>query len=85
MQWGQAQGTNSASEQQIGTFNFPRSFSTYYTMTVSLVNTDTTNPTHYDGGFQVRNVTKTGFTLYQQNYGGNAWFNKCNWIAIGIS
>lgn len=54
-------------------------------MTVSLVNTDTTNPSRYDGEFQVRTVDKSGFYLYQQNMGGSPWFSRCNWIAIGIS
>ena len=78
-------GTQSSAEQQIGSFNFPRSFTTYYTMVTSLVNTDTNNPSHYDGEFQVRNVTKSSFTLYQQRFSSDAWFNKCNYIAIGVS
>ena len=85
IQWGTVTGTNSDSEQQIGKFNFPRTFTTYYTMTVSLVNTDTNNPSRYDGEFQVRTVDKNGFYLYQQRYSSGAWFNRCNWIAIGIS
>lgn len=85
IQWGQVMGTRSNSEQQIGKFNFPRTFTTYYTMTVSLVNTDSVNPSKYDGGFQVRTVDKNGFYLYQQKYSNHAWFGTCNWIAIGIS
>ena len=53
-------------------------------MMVSLVNTDANNPSRYDGEFQVRTVDKNGFYLYQQIM-GEAWFNRCNWIAIGIS
>lgn len=85
MQWGTVTGTQSSAEQQIGSFNFPRSFTTYYTMVTTLVNTDTNNPQNFDGGFQVRNVTKSSFTLYQQKYSSAAWFNKCNYIAIGVS
>ena len=54
-------------------------------MTVSLVNTATNNTTEYDGEFQVRTVDKNGFYLYQQRFSSDAWFNRCNWIAIGIS
>jgi hypothetical protein len=38
-------------------------------MMVSLVNTDTNNPSRYDGEFQVRTVDKSGFYLYQQDMG----------------
>lgn len=84
MQWGTGNGTGNGYEQQIGSFNFPRSFTTYYTMVVSVVNTATSNENAKDVDYQVRNVTKSSFTLYQQRFGDGS-FEKFNWIAIGVS
>lgn len=52
-------------------------------MTVSLVNTDTKNPARYDGEFQVRNLNRTNFTIYQQILWDSPWFNQGTYICTG--
>lgn len=84
MQWGRFQGTNSQSEQQIGAFSYPIAFSSAcYTMTVSLVNTDTSRPKNYDGEFQVRHLNRTNFTIFQQILWDSPWFAQGTYICTG--
>lgn len=52
-------------------------------MTVSLVNTDINNPQRYDGEFQVRNLNKANFTIYQQILWDSPWFNQGTYICTG--
>lgn len=48
-----------------------------------MINTDSKNPTSYDGMFQVRTVNTSQFYCYQQSFGGNPWFSRFYVMAIG--
>ena len=85
IQWGLKSGTNSNSEQQIGPFTFPKTFTTCYAVLVSTRNTDANNPASYDGMFQVRTWTASQFYVYQQIIGDDPWFSQFTWTAFGVS